>query len=149
MGAALSIPRTSEFWARAGPTRACTRRAANYRVGGTFLWKAAWCFFVPGCHGRKPGSARVPCSLRGKASDVAAGMRRSATLRDLCQEERKGVDTCADYVVKYREMLRYDRYLAEGSPLPRGSLRGPAVTSSKTAWTSPGPAGDCAAPRRY
>ena len=28
--------------------------------------------------------------LRRKASDVAAGMRRSATLRDLCQVERKG-----------------------------------------------------------
>jgi hypothetical protein len=34
--------------------------------------------------------------------------------------------------------LRYDRYLAEGSPLPRELSREPAVTSSKTAWTSPG-----------
>jgi hypothetical protein len=34
--------------------------------------------------------------LRGKASDVAAGMRRSATLRDLGPEERQRVDTRAD-----------------------------------------------------
>jgi hypothetical protein len=62
--------------------------------------------------------------LRGKASDVAAGMRRSATLRGLRPEERKGVDTCADYLVKYREMLRYDCYLAEGLPIATGVIEG-------------------------
>jgi hypothetical protein len=90
-----------------------------------YLWKAAWCFFVPGCQEAEAWvGERALQILRGKASDVAAGMRRSATLRDLCQEERKGVDTCADYLVKYREMLRYDRYLAEGFPIATGVIEG-------------------------
>ena len=62
--------------------------------------------------------------LRGKARDVAAGMWRSATLRELSQDQRKGVDTCADYLVKYHEMLRYDRYLAEGFPIATGVIEG-------------------------
>jgi hypothetical protein len=90
-----------------------------------YLWKAAWCFFVPGCQEAEAWvGERALQILRGKASDVAAGMRRSATLRDLCREERKGVDTCADYLVKYREMLRYDRYLAEGFPIATGIIEG-------------------------
>jgi len=90
-----------------------------------YLWKAAWCFFAPGCQEAEAWvGERALQILRGKASDVAAGMRRSATLRDLCQEERKGIDTCADYLVKYREMLRYDRYLAEGFPIATGVIEG-------------------------
>ena len=90
-----------------------------------YLWKTAWCFFVPGCQEAEAWvGERALQILRGKASDVAAGMRRSATLRDLCQVERKGVDTCADYLVKYREMLRYDRYLAEGFLVATGVIEG-------------------------
>ncbi|MFN2525012.1 MAG: ISKra4 family transposase [Actinomycetota bacterium] len=90
-----------------------------------YLWKAAWCFFAPGCQEAEAWvGERALQILRGKASDVAAGMRRSATLRDLCQVERKGVDTCADYLVKYRDMLRYDRYLAEGFPIATGVIEG-------------------------
>jgi hypothetical protein len=90
-----------------------------------YLWKATWCFFVPGCQEAEAWvGERALQILRGKASDVAAGMRRSATLRDLCQVERKGVDACADYLVKYREMLRYDRYLAEGFPIATGVIEG-------------------------
>jgi len=90
-----------------------------------YLWKAAWCFFAPGCQEAEAWvGERALQILRGKASDVAAGMRRSATLRDLCQKERKGIDTCADYLVKYREMLRYDRYLAEGFPIATGVIEG-------------------------
>lgn len=90
-----------------------------------YLWKAAWCFFLPGCEEAEAWVAeRALQILRGKASDVAAGMRRSATLRGLDPEERKGVDTCADYLVKYREMLCYDRYLAEGLPIATGVIEG-------------------------
>jgi hypothetical protein len=39
---------------------------------------------------------RLRAILRGKASDVAAGMRRSATLRGLAAAERTPVDVCAD-----------------------------------------------------
>jgi hypothetical protein len=45
-----------------------------------YLWKAAWCFFVPGCEEAEAWvGERALQILRGKARDVAAGMRRSAT----------------------------------------------------------------------
>jgi hypothetical protein len=62
--------------------------------------------------------------LRGKASDVAAGMRRSATLRGLAAEDRKLVDVCADYLLKYAPYLRYDLALAEGLPIATGVIEG-------------------------
>src|SRR5215207_1015725 len=40
--------------------------------------------------------------LRGNASDVAGGMRRSATLRGLAAADREPVDVCADYLLKIR-----------------------------------------------
>jgi hypothetical protein len=90
-----------------------------------YLWKAAWCFFVPGDEAAEAWvGERALRILEGKASDVAAGMRRSATLRGLCPVERQGVDTCADYLVKHQEMLRYDRYLAEGFPIATGVIEG-------------------------
>ena len=39
--------------------------------------------------------------LRGHGSYVAAGMRRSATLRSLASTDRKPVDACADYLLHY------------------------------------------------
>ena len=62
--------------------------------------------------------------LKGKASDVAAGMRRAATLRQLSANERKPVDTCADYLLKYRDMLHYDDSLAQGFPIATGVIEG-------------------------
>ncbi|MGH8526081.1 MAG: hypothetical protein ACREXY_18325 [Gammaproteobacteria bacterium] len=62
--------------------------------------------------------------LHAKASDVAAGMRRSATLRGLRRQTREGVDACADYLLKYRHMLRYDAYLAHGLPIATGVIEG-------------------------
>lgn len=62
--------------------------------------------------------------LRGKASDVAAGMRRSATLRGLATEEREPVDVCADYLLKYAPYLRYNLALAEGLPIATGVIEG-------------------------
>jgi len=62
--------------------------------------------------------------LRGKCVDVAAGMRRSATLRDLPQKHRAPVDDCADYLLKYQDYLRYHEYLAAGLPIATGVIEG-------------------------
>lgn len=62
--------------------------------------------------------------LRGKASAVAAGMRRSATRRGLAAEDRKPVDICADYLLKYAPYLHYDLALAEGLPIATGVIEG-------------------------
>ena len=61
--------------------------------------------------------------LRGKASRVAAGMRRSATLRQM-GAERKPVDECADYLLPYSPYLQYDKALAEGIPIATGVIEG-------------------------
>jgi hypothetical protein len=62
--------------------------------------------------------------LRGHASGVAAGMRRSATLRALTADARKPVDACADYLLNYTPYLRYDRALAQGLPIATGVIEG-------------------------
>jgi hypothetical protein len=62
--------------------------------------------------------------LRGKASLVAAGIRRSATLRAMAAAERQAVDACADYLLNYSPYLQYDKALAEGVPIATGVIEG-------------------------
>lgn len=88
-----------------------------------YLWKAAWCFHDKGDEAAEAWvRERLHAILCGKSSDVAAGIRRSATLRAL--DERKGADACCDYLLGHREMLRYDRYLADGLPIATGVIEG-------------------------
>jgi hypothetical protein len=90
-----------------------------------YRWKAAWSFFTPGSEEAEQWVGdRALQSLKGKASEVAAGMRRAATLRQLPAPERKPVDTRADYRLKYRAMVHYDGYLAQGLPLATGVSEG-------------------------
>ena len=58
---------------------------------------------------------RVRSILEGKARQVAAAMRRAATVAGLSKDTRKPVDTCADYLLKYAPYLAL-------RPLPRGGL---------------------------
>jgi hypothetical protein len=62
--------------------------------------------------------------LRGNASYVAAGMRRSATLRGLACADRKPVDVCANYLLTYGPYLKYNHYLAQGFPIATGVIEG-------------------------
>jgi len=62
--------------------------------------------------------------LRGRASHVAAGMRRSATRRKLTDEERKPIDTCAGYLLTHKRHLAYADYLAAGLPIATGVIEG-------------------------
>lgn len=62
--------------------------------------------------------------LRGRASWVAAGMRRSATLRNLPRRRRRAVDKAANYLLGYKNFLRYDDYLARGYPIASGVIEG-------------------------
>jgi len=45
---------------------------------------------------------RAESILNGKASVVAAGMRRAATRRGLSKKERKAIDACADYLLNHK-----------------------------------------------
>jgi hypothetical protein len=67
---------------------------------------------------------RLSRILFGDSSQVAAGMRRSATLRGLTKRRRKTVDACANYLLGHTRYLRYDRYLAAGLPIATGVVEG-------------------------
>lgn len=90
-----------------------------------YLWKAAWAL-----HPERDPAAEQWVSrhlleiLRGNSSLVAAGIRRSATLRNLTAKQRQPVDKCADYLLKYREYLHYNQYLAAGLPIATGVIEG-------------------------
>lgn len=62
--------------------------------------------------------------LRGNASHVAGGIRRSATLRGLSEEDRAPADRCADYILNLTPYLRYDEYLKRGLPIGTGVIEG-------------------------
>ena len=90
-----------------------------------YLWKAAWCFFPKGDRAaEKWVTERAIRILEGRSSDVAAGIRRSATLRCLKSKKRKGVDSCANYLLNKKKLLRYDVYLAAGHPIATGVIEG-------------------------
>lgn len=62
--------------------------------------------------------------LEGNASLAAATMKASATKRRLEPQQRQRVDKCAQYLLKYRDFLRYNLYLAQGLPIATGVIEG-------------------------
>jgi hypothetical protein len=90
-----------------------------------YLWDAAWSFFEEGDAAAEQWvTARAFAVLRGRSSHVAAGIRRSATLRKLPSDKRKGADKCAGYLVAKKGLLHYDRYLRLGLPIATGVIEG-------------------------
>ena len=90
-----------------------------------YLWKAAYCFNKENSvEAEKWVAKRGLNILKGKAIDVAAGMRRSATLRNLTKEQRKSVDKCANYLLIYSNLLFYDHYIESGFPIATGVIEG-------------------------
>ena len=89
-----------------------------------YLWKAAYCFHQDGTpEAEQWVHKRLRMLLEGVgASDVAAGMTRSATLNGL--ERRDAVDDCASYLRKYRGILNYADALAKGFPIATGVVEG-------------------------
>jgi hypothetical protein len=62
--------------------------------------------------------------LLGKSSSVAAGMRRSATCRQLASTVREPVDACARYLLNHAPYLAYHEYLKQGYPIATGVIEG-------------------------
>lgn len=90
-----------------------------------YLWKAAFVFHKEGSEQAESWvTERLVRLLHGHSSHVAAGIRRSATLRKLSSEQRAPADKCADYLLKYAEFLRYDQYLKAGLPIATGVIEG-------------------------
>jgi hypothetical protein len=89
-----------------------------------YLWKAAYCFHKDGTPEAEGWvTKRLMMLLEGvDASNVAAGMTRSATLHEL--ERREAVDDCAAYLRKYRDILNYADALDRGFPIATGVVEG-------------------------
>lgn len=89
-----------------------------------YLWKAAHCFAADGTtEAEEWVTKRLVMLLDGvDPSDVAGGIRRSATLLGL--ERRAAVDDCADYLCKYRHHIRYGEAIAAGLPIATGVVEG-------------------------
>ena len=88
-----------------------------------YLWAAAWDFFKEG----DPQAERwvrkyLRQILLGKASLVAAAIRRAATMRSLAV--RKNTDAAAAYLLGHVAMLRYDEFLRDGLPIATGVIEG-------------------------
>ncbi len=90
-----------------------------------YLWKAGTAFNPEGSKSLEAWvHQRLLAILEGRVSGVAAGMRRSATRRNLPAAQRKAVDTCAKYLLNHRQYLRYDKYLEQGLPIATGIIEG-------------------------
>jgi hypothetical protein len=89
-----------------------------------YVWKAAGALF-PNQELEQDRWTRAHLLeiLRGKASLVAAGMRRSATRRKM-GAERQPVDECANYLLHYSPYLHYGQALAAGIPIATGVIEG-------------------------
>ena len=90
-----------------------------------YLWKAAHALFG---EGSKESEAwvqkRFAMLLQGRVSHVAAGLRRSATRKGLEGNRRQAADKAANYLLKYKHMMRYDKYIAAGYPIATGVIEG-------------------------
>lgn len=90
-----------------------------------YLWDAAWCFHAPGDpQAERWVTERAIAILEGHVSETSAGIRRSATLRELDGAKRKTVDRSVDYLLNHRPMLCYDIALREGWPIASGVIEG-------------------------
>ena len=118
--------RSSTWWKPAPPPTAWTSRWYFDIIHVVeYVWKAAHVFHREGSPELECWAwTRVRSILEGKASRVAAAMRRAATVAGFSRDTRKPVDTCADYLLKYAPYLHYDRYLAAGYPIATGVIEG-------------------------
>ena len=90
-----------------------------------YLWRAGHALCAEGSRELEDWVLdRLAMVLNGKASDVAAGMRRSATLRELSAQARKPIDVAANYILSRKDMMRYDQLLALGAPIASGVIEG-------------------------
>ncbi|MDA8440459.1 MAG: ISKra4 family transposase [Propionibacterium sp.] len=90
-----------------------------------YLWKAAWSFHDEGDPAAEQWVRdKAIAVLQGKATTVAAGIRRAATRRGLDPPKRAGADTCATYLINKARHLDYPTALAAGWPIATGVIEG-------------------------
>ncbi|MHB2023877.1 MAG: ISKra4 family transposase [Mycobacteriales bacterium] len=90
-----------------------------------YIWAAAWSFFDAGDPAAEEwvGEKAIDV-LRGRASIVAAAIRRKATTMGLDKPSRKNADTCAGYLLAKAPYLDYPTALSCGWPIATGVIEG-------------------------
>lgn len=91
-----------------------------------YLWKAAYCFHPDASQEAEAWvTERLRALLTGHdSSQVAAGIRRSATRHHLSASKRKAADNCARYLINNRSLLGYAEALGHGLPIATGVVEG-------------------------
>lgn len=90
-----------------------------------YLWGAVWCFFPEGDTAAEQWvHHRALAVLQGNAREVAAGIRRRATIAGLSKPQRKKADQCARYLTNKAAYLDYPAALASGWPIATGVIEG-------------------------
>jgi hypothetical protein len=90
-----------------------------------YLWKAAYALHPEAAEEREAWVMdRAKAVLEGRARDVAVGLRRAATRKQLSQDEREPVDKAADYLANNQERLHYGQALEQGLPIATGVIEG-------------------------
>jgi hypothetical protein len=90
-----------------------------------YLWSAAWSFFPEGDpRAERWVREKATAVLDGKASTVAASIRRKATTLRLDTNKRDGADKCAKYLLNKRDHLDYPTALTNGWPIATGIIEG-------------------------
>jgi hypothetical protein len=90
-----------------------------------YLWGAVWCFFAEGDAAAEAWvRAKALAILKGKARQVAAGIRRRATTSGLNAAERRKADACATYLTNKAPYLDYPAALDAGWPIATGVIEG-------------------------
>ena len=90
-----------------------------------YLWKAAWSFHQEGDPAAEEWvQDKAIAVLQGKATRVAAGLRRAATRRGLDPPQRAGADACATYLINKEPYLDYPTALHNGWPIATGVIEG-------------------------
>ena len=90
-----------------------------------YCWKAAWSFFDKGEPAADEWVAdQARKILRGKARQVAAGIRRRATAYGYSGPERAGAGECARYLENKQDYLDYATALEKGWPIATGIIEG-------------------------
>ena len=90
-----------------------------------YLWRAAWSFFDEGDATAETWvHDKALAILDGKASTVAAAIRRKATCLRLDKADRANADRAATYLLNKKPYLNYPAALANGWPIATGVIEG-------------------------
>jgi hypothetical protein len=90
-----------------------------------YLWKAAWCFHTdPDPAAETWVHTKARAILAGKATTVAASIRRTATNRQLTGWHQKIATDAARYLTNKAPYLQYPTALANGWPIATGVIEG-------------------------